>query len=50
MKVHENTIHNDLIDPLIKECNSIHNIIKSLPILDEGKYSTFWLDKDSTPK
>ena len=50
LKVHENTIHNDLIDPLIKECNNIHSIIKSLPILDEGKYPTFWLDKDSNPK
>ena len=51
IKVHENTIHNDLIEPLKDECVKINDYItKGVGALKDGKYTTFWLDKDHNPQ
>lgn len=47
---YENTIHPDLLEPVKKECIKINDYsIKNIGTLKDGKYSTFWLDKDIEP-
>ena len=49
MIVFENTIHPKLIELLKTDCKKLEDIVKSNCILKQGKYNTFWLDKDAEP-
>jgi len=51
IQIHENTIHEDLIEPFKKECRKVDNYVtRQLKSLKDGKYRTFWFDKNDEPK
>lgn len=47
----ENTIHVDLLELVKQECHKINDYCKdSIGVHKDGKYTTFWLNKDETPE
>ena len=51
VKTYENTIHKDLIQPLKEECSRINDFVtQSIKTHKDGKYTTFWFEKDDEPK
>ena len=50
INIYENTINEELIDTLKKECIKINKMVQDIGVLKEDKYSTFWMEKDHKPK
>ena len=50
IRVHENTIHTDFIEPFKKEAIAINNKMVQYGVLKDNKYITFWLGKEDEPK
>ena len=51
VKTYEDTIHKDLIQPLKEECSRMNDFVtQSIKTHKDGKYTTFWFEKDDEPK
>tara|TARA_B100000686_G_C16730749_1_gene940529 strand:- start:695 stop:1534 length:840 start_codon:yes stop_codon:yes gene_type:complete len=48
---YDNIIHKDLIDTVKEECKKMHHYsTKTIGVIRDNKYTTFWLGKDDPPQ